>query len=85
MDCKLISLSLGFSLSFVLASAVAVMVMAVMAVVVTASIVVAAVVSLRCFRRTMASWPCILDLVRCALIMTMHFLAGTGRRRRFSG
>ena len=87
MNCELISLGLGLPLSFVLASAVAVMMMAVMAVVVTASIVVTtvvtAVVSLRRFRWTMAPWPCILDLW-CALIMALNFPAGTGSRRRFS-
>ena len=61
MGYELIALGLGFSLAFVLASTVAVMVVPVMAVVITAGIVVitvmATVVSLRRFRWTVASWP----------------------------
>ena len=83
MGCKLIAMGLGFSLAFVLASTVAVMVMPVMARVMTASIVVTTVmttvVSLRRFRWTMASWPCVLMLRWCALIMPVHFPTGTGR------
>ena len=79
MGCKLIAMGLGFSLAFVLASTVAVMVMPVVAGVMTASIVVTTVVSLRRFRWTVASWPCVLMLRWCALIMPVHFPTGTGR------
>ena len=86
MGCKLIAMGLGFSLAFVLASTVAVMVMPVMAGVMTASIVVTTVVttmvSLRRFRWTVASWPCVLMLRWCALIMPVHFPTGTRRGRR---
>mmetsp|Transcript_27646 Transcript_27646/g.79810 ORF Transcript_27646/g.79810 Transcript_27646/m.79810 type:complete len:214 (+) Transcript_27646:2882-3523(+) len=74
MGGVLISLGLGFPLSLVLAPTMPVVMMAVMTIVVAGvmAAVVAVVVSLRRFRWTMASWPCVLVL-RNSLIMAVHF------------